>query len=82
MMESKMPLQEMYYIAEMVVGVAVIISIVFVALGHAPKHLYDAEDSGLISVDNILIGYMITLITDENFRQFHRRIDNDYDKNE
>ena len=27
-----MPLQEMYYIAEMVVGVAVIISIVFVAI--------------------------------------------------
>ena len=27
-----MPLQEIYYIAEMVVGVAVIISIVFVAL--------------------------------------------------
>ena len=27
-----MPLQEMYYIAEMVVGVAVIISIIFVAI--------------------------------------------------
>ena len=27
-----MPLQEMYYIAEMIVGVAVIISIVFVAV--------------------------------------------------
>ena len=27
-----MPLQEMYYIAEMVVGLAVIISIVFVAI--------------------------------------------------
>ena len=27
-----MPLQEMYYVAEMVVGVAVIISIVFVAI--------------------------------------------------
>ena len=31
-MEGEMPLQEMYYIAEMVVGVAVIISIVFVAI--------------------------------------------------
>ena len=31
-MEGKMPLQEIYYIAEMVVGVAVIISIVFVAI--------------------------------------------------
>ena len=31
-MEGEMPLQEIYYIAEMIVGVAVIISIVFVAV--------------------------------------------------
>ena len=32
MIKSKMSLQKIYYIAEMVVGVAVIISIVFVAI--------------------------------------------------
>ena len=32
-----MPLQEIYYIAEMVVGVAVIISIVFVAIELTPN---------------------------------------------
>ena len=32
MMEAKVSLQEIYYIAEMVVGVAVIISIVLVAI--------------------------------------------------
>ena len=31
-MEGKVPLQEIYYITEMIVGVAVIISIVFVAV--------------------------------------------------
>ena len=31
-MEGEMPLQEIYYVVEMIVGLAVIISIVFVAI--------------------------------------------------
>ena len=50
-----MPLQEMYYIAEMVVGVAVIISIIFVAI-ELRQNTYMTKSLRLISARRDTIG--------------------------
>ena len=73
-----MSLQEMYYIAEMIVGVAVIISIVFVAV-ELRQNTYMMRKSQGDQRRQHFNWLYDTLITDENFRQFHQRIDNSYD---
>ena len=72
-----MPLQEIYYIAEMVVGVAVIISIVFVAI-ELRQNTYMMRKSQGDQRRQHFNWLYDTLITDENFRQFHQRIDDAY----
>ena len=73
-----MPLQEIYYIAEMIVGVAVIIQIVFVAI-ELRQNTYMMRKSQGDQRRQHFNWLYDTLITDENFRQFHQRIDNSYD---
>ena len=67
-----MPLQEMYYIAEMVVGVAVIISIVFVAI-ELRQNTYVTRRSMAVERINQLNWLMETIATDEDFRDFFTR---------
>ena len=73
-----MPLQEIYYIAEIVVGVAVIISIVFVAI-ELKQNTYIVRKSMADQRRARLNWFHETLCTDNDFRQFHRRIDTDWD---
>lgn len=73
-----MPLQEIYYIAEMVVGVAVIISIVFVAI-ELRQNTYITRKSMADQRSARLNWALETICTDADFRQFQRRIDIDYD---
>ena len=73
-----MPLQEMYYIAEMVVGVAVIISIIFVAI-ELRQNTYITRKSMADQRSARLNWALETICTDADFRQFQRRIDTDYD---
>ena len=74
-----MPLQEMYYIAEMVVGLAVIISIVFVAI-ELRQNTYMLRQS-LADQREIRLNWLTeTLCTDSDFRQFHRRLGREYDQ--
>ena len=74
-----MPLQEMYYIAEMVVGVAVIVSIVFVAI-ELRQNTYMLRQS-LADQREIRLNWLTeTLCTDSDFRQFHRRLGSEYDQ--
>ena len=78
-MEVKTPLQEMYYIAEMVVGLAVIISIVFVAI-ELRQNTYMLRQS-LADQREIRLNWLTeTLCTDSDFRQFHRRLGREYDQ--
>ena len=72
-----MSLQEIYYVAEMVVGVAVIISIVFVAI-ELRQNTYMMRKSQGDQRRQHFNWLYDTLITDENFRQFHQRIDDAY----
>ena len=72
-----MPLQEIYYIAEMIVGVAVIIQIVFVAI-ELRQNTYMMRKSQGDQRRQHFNWLYDTLITDENFRQFHQRIDDAY----
>ena len=73
-----MPLQEIYYIAEMVVGLAVIISIVFVAV-ELRQNTYITRKSMADQRSARLNWALETICTDADFRQFQRRIDTDYD---
>ena len=76
-----MPLQEMYYIAEMVVGVAVIISIVFVAI-ELRQNTYVTRKSMAAGREQRLNWLMETTATNEDFREFYYRIefDEEFDK--
>ena len=67
-----MPLREMYYIAEMIVGVAVIISIVFVAI-ELRQNTYVTRRSMAVERINQLNWLMETIATDEDFRDFFTR---------
>ena len=69
-----MPLQEMYYIAEMVVGVAVIISIVFVAI-ELRQNTYVTRRSMAVERINQVNWLMETIATDEDFRDFFYKIE-------
>ena len=74
-----MPLQEIYYIAEMVVGVAVIISIVFVAI-ELRQNTFMVRQS-MADQRKQRVNWMFeTLVTDGDFRRFHRRIDREFDR--
>ena len=64
-----MPLQEMYYIAEMVVGVAVIISIVFVAI-ELRQNTYMLRRSMADRREDRINWFFRTMSTDNDFRKF------------
>ena len=73
-----MLLQEMYYIAEMVVGIAVIISIIFVAI-ELRQNTFMVRQS-MADQRKQRVNWMFeTLVTDGDFRKFHRRIDSEFD---
>ena len=68
-----MPLQEIYYITEMVVGVAVIISIVFVAI-ELRQNTYITKKSSADQREARLDWLQRHLILDEEFRDFQQRV--------
>ena len=73
-----MNLEEVYFITQIGVGIAIIVSIVFVAL-ELRQNSYLLRKS---MADNRVqrINWLFeTLVTDNEFRNFHQRIDNDYD---
>ena len=73
-----MPLQEIYYIAEMVVGLAVIISIALVAI-ELRQNTFMVRQS-MADQRKQRVNWMFeTLVTDGDFRRFHRRIDREFD---
>ena len=74
-----MPLQEMYLIVEMVVGVAVIISIAFVAI-ELRQNTYMLRKSMADQRETRLNWVAETLCTDSDFRQFHLRLGSEYDQ--
>tara|TARA_B100000945_G_C20230090_1_gene524880 strand:- start:28 stop:615 length:588 start_codon:yes stop_codon:yes gene_type:complete len=78
-MEGEMPLQEMYYIAEMVVGLAVIISIVFVAI-ELRQNTYLLRRSMQDERQRRQNWYLETICTDTSFREFVLRVGDDYDE--
>ena len=73
-----MPLQEIYYIAEMMVGVAVIISIVFVAL-ELRQNTYMLRKSQSDQRRLHFNWVYESNCTDPEFRAWHRRLDEDWD---
>ena len=73
-----MTLQEAYFITEIVVGVAVILSIIFVAL-ELRQNSYLLRKS-MADQRHQRIGWLHeTLCTNNDFRAFHRRIDIDWE---
>ena len=74
-----MPLQEMYYIAEMVVGLAVIISIVFVAI-ELRQNTYLLRRSMQDERQKRQNWYLETICTDTSFREFVLRAGDEYDE--
>ena len=73
-----MPLQEIYYIAEMVVGVAVIISIVFVAIELRQNTRIMKRDMAADRKQR-MNWLLETGCTDSDFRAFHRKVDTEFD---
>ena len=73
-MEGKMSLQEIYYMAGMIAGVAVIISIVFVTV-ELRQNTYVSRKSMPDQRKQRLNWTWGTVVTDSDFRDFHRRID-------
>ena len=74
-----MPLQEMYYIAEMVVGLAVIISIVFVAIELRQNTRMMRKSTADQRRQHFNWVYETT-VTDNDVRAFQLRIDRDWDQ--
>lgn len=73
-----MTLQEAYFITEIVVGIAIIASIAFVAL-ELRQNSYLLRKS-MSDQQHQRIGWLFeTLCTDNDFRAFHRRIDTDWE---
>ena len=68
-----MPLQEMYYIAEMVVGVAVIISIIFVAI-ELRQNTYMTKKSSADQREARYDWLHRSLILDDEFFEFQQRV--------
>lgn len=73
-----MSLQEIYFISEMVVGVAVIISIVFVAV-ELRQNTYMLRKSQSDQRRLHFNWLYESNCTDADFRDFHRRLDTDWD---
>ena len=69
-----MSLQEIYYIAEMLVGVAFIISLVFVAV-ELRQNTYITRSSLAAARAQQINWLMETFVTDENFREFYYKIE-------
>ena len=73
-----MTLEQAYYGVEMVVGIAIIISIAFVALEMRQNTIMirkSMADQRLQRVNWL----METLCTDQTFREVHRRVETDYE---
>ena len=68
-----MALQELYYIAEMVVGVAVIISIIFVAI-ELRQNTYITKKSSADQREARTDWLQRSLILDDEFREFQQRV--------
>ena len=68
-----MPFQEIYYIAEMVVGLAVIISIVFVAI-ELRQNTYITKKSSADQREARTDWLQRSLILDDEFREFQQRV--------
>ena len=73
-----MSLQEIYYLAEMVVGLAVIASIVFVAI-ELRQNSYMLKKSMSDQRRQRIAWTFETIVTDSEFREFHRRIDTNWE---
>ena len=73
-----MSLQEFYYVAEMVVGLAVIISIIFVAI-ELRQNTYMLRKSQSDQRRQRENWFLETLCTDSDFRKFNTRINVSWD---
>ena len=75
-----MPLQEIYYVAEMVVGIAVMISIVFVAI-ELRQNTYVTRKSMGAEREQRVNWLMETMATNNDFMDFYYRLqfEDDYD---
>ena len=74
-----MSLQEVYYAAEIVVGIAVIISIVFVAI-QLRQNTYMLNQTMADDRKKRIDWLTETICLDGDFRDFHRRIGTEYDQ--
>ena len=74
-----MSLQEIYYVAEMVVGLAVIISIIFVAI-ELRQNTYAAKKSNAEQRETRLEWLYQNLIFDEEFRGFQQKTANNWEE--
>ena len=74
-----MLLQEMYYVAEMLVGVAVIISIIFVAI-ELRQYTYLMRATMADQRKQNVNWFFEQLVADVEFRNFHRRIDAEWNE--
>ena len=74
-----MPLQEIYYVAEMIVGLAIIISIVFVAI-ELRQNTYLLRRSMQDERQRRQNWYLETICTDTSFREFVMRVGDKYDE--
>lgn len=74
-----MNLQEAYYVAEIVVGIAVITSIVFVAI-ELRQNTYLLRRSMADERENRLNWLMETICTDQDFREFFRKAEDEFDQ--
>ena len=72
-----MPLQEIYLITEILVGIGFIISIVFLAV-QMRQNSYLLRKSMAIQRAQRINWFAETGCTDDDFREFNRRIDTDY----
>ena len=73
-----MPLQEIYLITEILVGIGFIISIVFLAV-QMRQNSFLLRNSMAVQARQRTYWLHETLCTDNDFRVFHRRIDTDWD---
>ena len=72
-----MTLQEAYFVTEIVVGIAIIVSIAFVAL-ELRQNSYLLRKSMAVQRAQRINWFSETGCTDDDFRDFNRRIDTDY----
>ena len=73
-----MPLQEIYFITEILVGIGFIISIVFLAV-QMRQNSFLLRNSMAVQARQRTYWLNETLCTNNDFRAFHRRIDTDWE---